>query len=173
MAVRLLLPALAVSALVIAVVALVKAGEAHSHDLHSATTRGRATDSVPAAARQPATFDTDFIGSYQSETDEEEVMVVLPLGNLLSVEVKLRHLSEEDISMHTEFNGILWQDEHTGYMMSVNTRLVLKKGAEKGAEQLIMSKQGNTAVWSRAALPTRVRQELIKNGELPDGMQNV
>ena len=163
-AIRLLLPALAVSALVIAVVALVRAGEA-------------------AATMQPAMFDTDFIGSYQLETDEEEFMVVLPLGNLLNVEFKLRHLSEEDIRVHTEFNGILWQDEHTGYMMSdtmhccnnwkMNTRLVLKKNAEKGAEQLIMSKQGDTAVLSRAALPTRVRQELIKNGELPDGMQNV
>ena len=171
-AVRLLLPALAVSALVIALIALVEARTAHSHGPPTSTMRP--TDSVPA---NPTTFDTDFIGSYQSETDEEGFMVVLPLGNLLDVEVQLRHLSEEDISMHTEFYGIFWQDEHSGLIVPDKdtdyyngARLALIKGAQK---KLILEGRKETVAWHRAELPCRARHKLLEDGELPAGIQNL
>ena len=157
-AIRLLLPALAVSALVIALIALVEAREAHSHG--------------PA---NPTTFDTDFIGSYRSEKRLEEFMVVLPLGNLL--EVECNDLSENRIRIDTDFYGIFWQDEHSGLIVPDRdtdyyngARLALIKGAQK---KLIIEGRKETVVWNRAELPRRARQKLMEDGELPAGIQNL
>ena len=110
----------------------------------------------------------------EGHVKSSEFMVVLRSGNLLNVEVN--DLSEDN-NIDTGFYGVFWQGHHLGHMVSdkdtdyyKNARLVLDKGAK---DQIIIRRGKNTHVLRRAALPAEARQELIKNGELPDGMQNV